>query len=161
MNQKEEIAKAPSQEELFESFVKEGNVENAQTILNQITDVNMRDKDGRTLMHQVLTNPLAYRNKIEALLKKRADINAQDNEGKTPLYIAAERGCLANVRSLLNKHADANIKDEKGSYPLNVVKEIEGIPENSEIICNLLRERMSPEALEEANANKFKQGCPS
>ena len=55
--------------------------------------------------------------KIDEALASGADINAQDEYGKTALHYAAENGHGATTQSLLNKGADATIKDDGGFTP--------------------------------------------
>src|SRR5439155_20945264 len=53
----------------------------------------------------------------ELLLKHKADINAKDDAGATPLHYAAEAGKVPAVRWLLTKGAVTDIKDEEGYTP--------------------------------------------
>ena len=42
------------------------------------------------------------------LLAANADVNAEDAQGTTPLFVACEQGSLANVTALLERGADTN-----------------------------------------------------
>lgn len=55
---------------------------------------------------------------VSALLKKRADVNARDDNGQTPLMAAAGRGHLEMVKLLIDKGADVNATDENGRTAL-------------------------------------------
>jgi ankyrin repeat protein len=47
-----------------------------------------------------------------------ADVNARDNNGVTPLHIAAENGNCDLVSILIANGADVNVKDKAGESPL-------------------------------------------
>jgi quinoprotein dehydrogenase-associated probable ABC transporter substrate-binding protein len=52
--------------------------------------------------------------RIEYLIKRGADVNAKDNEEKTPLMIAAASGDLSIMNGLLAYGADPNLQDNDG-----------------------------------------------
>jgi hypothetical protein len=60
------------------------------------------NKNGRTALHYSAMNELSCR----ILLQKGANIDAKDEDGKTPLILAAYRGRLNVVKLLLRSDAD-------------------------------------------------------
>ncbi|XP_039018679.1 potassium channel AKT1-like isoform X1 [Hibiscus syriacus] len=55
---------------------------------------------------------------LHQLLKEGHDANESDNNGRTPLHIAASKGSENCVLLLLDYRADPNCKDSEGSVPL-------------------------------------------
>lgn len=81
----------------------------------------------------------------EYLAIQKAGLNEKNNEGDTPLHIAARTDAKL-VTILLKSHADISIRNNKGETPLDVAKhnskELEGldesiIKENAQIIATL------------------------
>jgi ankyrin repeat protein len=60
---------------------------------------------------------------VELLLANRADVNAKNNDGWTPLYTAAETGHKDVVELLLANRADVNAKDNGSRTPLHAAAE--------------------------------------
>jgi hypothetical protein len=56
---------------------------------------------------------------IEALIARGADIRSTDDEGMTPLHMAAYRGRLASCRILLGHGADPRARTKVGTRPLD------------------------------------------
>jgi len=64
---------------------------------------------------------------IVLLLAYGADINQQDSKGKTPLFLATEKGNSATVELLLKKGARSDIADNEGNYPLHLAASGESV----------------------------------
>ena len=59
-----------------------------------------------------------YTTIVHNLLQNKANINAQDQNGWTPLYFACYYGKTENVHVLLNSNADPNIHNNDNESPL-------------------------------------------
>jgi len=96
---------------------------------NVDVDVNGRDKEGRTALHNAIIShaPLCHVEKlVEVLVNGGVDVNAQDSVGCTALhYVFAESGRVEYLHSknllskLLASPANANIKDIHGRTALH------------------------------------------
>jgi hypothetical protein len=56
---------------------------------------------------------------VRLLIAKGAEINATNNEGDTPLHLAAQWACEKNVQLLIAEGADLNLKNLAGDTPLD------------------------------------------
>ena len=89
--------------------------EQISKFISQGADVNGKLRDGnpefegRTALH---FQPYGGHKEpeIRLLLKLGADINAQDDSGRTPLIIAAELGSVSVAKILIENGADVNVK---------------------------------------------------
>ena len=61
-------------------------------------------------------------NIADLLLSHKADVNARNSDGQTPLHFAAQQGQLQAVEWLLKHGADVNARDNKGVTPLSLTK---------------------------------------
>ena len=73
--------------------------------------------------------------KVNLLLDEGADVNFQDNHGRTPLNIASENGRIDIVNLLLDRGADINVKDkydhETAAELFNVVDELQNLSQGN------------------------------
>jgi len=106
--------------ELEERLYK-GQYAEAELLLAQGADVNVRDQYGRTLL-SVLGAIGAPRKSVELLLVHGADVNAKDKDGgDTPLHEAANFKHKELAELFLAHGADVNAEDDRGDTPLHDV----------------------------------------
>lgn len=73
---------------------------------------------------------------VQAILERMADSNIKNNEGKTPLHLAAMYGNTQVAKALLKHGADVNIQDAKGNTPAHYATQ-----KNHQDITSLLIEK--------------------
>ncbi|MBO9494019.1 ankyrin repeat domain-containing protein [Thalassotalea sp. G20_0] len=89
-------------------------LEKAKTEGNLANSINLKDHKNRVPLHYAAKN--GYSNCLQLLLedKKLTCINAQDENGDTPLLLAALTNSEACVRKLIEAKADVHVKNNKG-----------------------------------------------
>jgi uncharacterized protein len=85
------------------------------TIRNQPMILSV-DTNGNKIQTQAENDPFTAI--IGRLLESGADLNARDEEGATPLLVAAEFGRLGTVEMFLGRAADMEARDNDGNTPL-------------------------------------------
>lgn len=87
--------------------------------------LNQKNKINENILHISLLEKYTYINVIKMFLEtKSININAQNNDGKTPLYLAIEKNNLDIVELLLEESTiDINISDNFMKSPLMVAYE--------------------------------------
>jgi len=73
----------------FLDAVQRGDIETVSSLLNNISDINIKDNKGRTAIH--LSAIKGYKKLTELLISNGADINPKDMSGWTPLHLAVDQ----------------------------------------------------------------------
>jgi len=96
---------------------------------NSAKILEAKNNEGYTPLHGfVLNNSQLNDNEdiipfLEALLDENANINAEDNDGNTPLHTAAEYANSQIVKFLIDKGANTEAKNKDGKTPLNFAEQ--------------------------------------
>ncbi|CAG0903091.1 unnamed protein product, partial [Cyprideis torosa] len=85
-----------------------------EVLLANGADPNIASEDERSPLHQAESAETA-----ELLIQKGAEVNAQDERGKTPLFVATDWNRHSVVEVLLANGADPNIASEDERSPLH------------------------------------------
>jgi ankyrin repeat protein len=86
-------------------------------IQNKNIDVNKSNTNKITPLHYAVMNRML--NVTEELLKRNAQIDAQDAAGNTPLHNAVIQNKCENFALLIKYKANVNIKNKDGKTPLH------------------------------------------
>ncbi|HSD70453.1 MAG TPA: ankyrin repeat domain-containing protein [Woeseiaceae bacterium] len=111
--------------------------ENLVFLIGKGARANHVSKQGRTALHAIIgMDYLLYREHCEetvlALLDAGADPRIHDEEGQTPLHVAARQKRL--LEKLLSLRADPRAKDKKGRTPLHVYSSYGKTPEPVDVL---------------------------
>lgn len=98
--------------------VRAGDLATLKILLANGNDVNAADpvSGGRTALHWAVKE--GKKDMIPVLLEAKANIEAKDRVGKTPLTLASEGRDLDVVKMLVEKGADVNARDQIGGSPV-------------------------------------------
>jgi ankyrin repeat protein len=109
---------------LVDNGLKVKSIRNKEQFLEKLVfllkfriDVNIRDKEGRTVYHKaVIADDIEV---VEKLLSKKADLNIKDRQGRTALHHTQWKGNFKIARLLIAAGADINAVDYAGFTILN------------------------------------------
>lgn len=97
-----------------------GHLHVLEVIKPTIQDVSQLDKKGNGALHYLAMGSVDEGGKeiLQSLLACEAEIDARNEEGKTPLMLAVINNNVELVNELLDKGADINLADGQGNTPL-------------------------------------------
>jgi len=85
-------------------------------LLGKKVTISSINSGGATLLHEACRNKRSA-DVVKLLLSRGSEVNAKDNNGYTPLHIAALNGCYDIIKILIESGADKNAKDNDGNTP--------------------------------------------
>ncbi len=91
------------------SFNSKKDKDTVKDLLEKGANINVKDDQGKTPLHIIVSTSKNKKEIVELLLEKGAKINAKDNEGKTPLDLAQNE----EVKELLTSKGAKSGKDLK------------------------------------------------
>lgn len=99
----------------YQAIVKKAYVPKSSDIATLPSLIDEALKQGSTLDAELHNATIARdATRVEYLLKRGANVNAKDNEGKTPLMVAVVSGDMSLISGLLAYGADPNMQDHDG-----------------------------------------------
>jgi ankyrin repeat protein len=85
-----------------------------EVLIDHDANPDLPDHEAYTALHNAVGNP----DILKMLSTKSKNLNAQNKDGETPLYLAAERGLAESALMLLEYGADPNTPNKEGIVPL-------------------------------------------
>ena len=102
------------------------NAKVIESLLDHGAGLAMRDSTGRSILH------ITSKSNMELLIKRGADINAQDKDGNTPLHLILKDLLMLKyfhpslkdkIIMLMKGDADPNLKNKEGMSPMDLAIE--------------------------------------
>jgi ankyrin repeat protein len=81
--------------------------------------------DAQATLVALVQAGVSDRDSVELLIRRGADLNRPDPEGRAPLHLAVSLGHLESVKRLLLRGADLNLPDGTGKTPLALARELD------------------------------------
>lgn len=99
-----------------------------EILINNGADINKTDVQHQSLLHHAVINPqYVSLDFIKYLVEQGANINAQDDNGNTPLFTAFGLKNKKAVEALIKLGADTNIQANDGSSYRDVVAKVKRV----------------------------------
>jgi ankyrin repeat protein len=93
------------------------NLANTSLLIAALTDVNLQDDSGSTLLHYAVRLPSPFM--LLELMKNNPAVNLSDVAGRTPLHVAAQASRIHALRILMNAGANIHLRDRRGATALH------------------------------------------
>jgi len=90
--------------------------------------------EGKYLLQVIVEEELLIM--VEAVILNGANVNTVDQNGRSPLFYAVEKGNLEMVQLLVGYDADLLLKDKDGNDPANFLQILK---EKSQVLCNVFK----------------------
>ena len=106
-----------------------GHLNVAHALLERGADPALRESDVQTALHWLRKSDNAEA--IAMALAPKADVNAKDENGMTPVHFAAFRKIDVAIHAYAKHGMDANLAGKNGATPLHVAAMSDECPENT------------------------------
>ena len=121
--------------------IQRNDPEVATLLINLGAQVNLANLCGETLLHGTSNCGMLKLDQAVILSKKlleaKANVNAQCNDNRTPLHMAAEDRLIPLIHLFLTHGADTTLKDRWGRTAASMIHDTWGVtPEKLITICN-------------------------
>jgi len=118
-----------------------GNIANFKPVINAISDLNVRGKDRRTILHCAANSKQDNTDLIHLLIKQGVNTQFKDHFEDTPLHIALLSEHIINAKTLIDLGADPDATNMVKRTPLHYAAEIRN---QHEITKKLLEKGADP-----------------
>ncbi|XP_048245472.1 uncharacterized protein LOC124115991 [Haliotis rufescens] len=97
-----------------------GDMECFTLLLKQYPHVNVRTTKGSTALHLAILSEIGKAEKVQTLIQAGTDITITDNDGNSPLHLAAVGNNIQIVKKLIDTGANVNQGNNDGNTPLHL-----------------------------------------
>jgi len=120
--------------------------ETVQILIENVTNTNLRNDQGQTALHKASLG--GYPNIIQLILNHSADVDAQDNDGLTPLHLIISKVSMNSedfeiyedsdplreaIKLLLEHGASGHVENNQGETPFQAAA-VRGLQETAELL---------------------------
>ena len=144
-------SKTPLLSQLARSYGYGSGIIAAKELLRKGANPNIPDSNGKTVLHYgalFIVGLIEGTDLVDDLLEAGANIEARDDDLRTPLHWAPENGPTKTLQSLLLRNANCEVKDRKGATPLHSAAK----SQNAEVIAMLIRKGASVQSADNSGA---------
>ncbi|KAK6169738.1 hypothetical protein SNE40_020729 [Patella caerulea] len=83
-------------------------------------DISFVDLNQRTYLHYACDSDYDIPEIVKYIVEKGADIDAKDENGRTPLFLAIQQGKILTIKCLLKLNSSVKDSDKDGKLPIHV-----------------------------------------
>lgn len=141
-----DVRAGPTEETPLHLAVKNGNIEIAKLLVNYPTNLDVKNKFGKTALQYAVGSCDHEMEKI--LLKAEAEIKTVDNAGRTLMHEAAASANNSMIEYLLSRDISINAADLLGMTPLHLAADQNEVQSHLSTIQLLLQRGADPLALD-------------
>ncbi|XP_063923686.1 uncharacterized protein LOC135137861 [Zophobas morio] len=133
-----------------------GVYENVETLLDLGASFDIIDHDKKNLLHYASASKKANRDVIELLCEKGINVNAQSQNGMTPLQTACLEGVQENAKLLLDCGASVNLTDHDDKNSLHYAS---ASPRVNQVIIQVLAKEIDLNAQDKVKTTALHFAC--
>lgn len=101
--------------------IRNENIEVIEELIRNGAKIRVTDKNKNSLLHMIETNSPEILRVAQYFIENGADINAEDDRGRTPLFIAIQKELWDYCRLLIRANANVDVVDDADNNLLHAL----------------------------------------